>query len=83
MARTTNRLAALGVASLMLLVPTGCQKFKNCTELNRSYPHGVGRPGAVDSTKSRKVTNFHVDQTLYDFNASHDRDKDGIACEKA
>lgn len=69
----------LGAATLGL---TSCE-FKNCTELNKSYPHGVGMPGAVDKTSGTpRVTNFHRDTNLYQLNARHDRDKDGIACEK-
>lgn len=58
--------------------------FANCTALNRVYPHGVGRPGAVDRTTGKKpVTNFTVDANVYAANTGRDRDDDGIACEKA
>ncbi len=60
---------------------TSCE-YKNCGELNKSYPHGVGRPGAVDRTSGTRVTNYHRDANLYELNARLDRDKDGIACEK-
>lgn len=57
--------------------------FQNCTEMRKTYPHGVGRPGAVDRTSSsgKPVTNFFVDADLYNANKKSDRDKDGIACE--
>ncbi|MFF2030345.1 excalibur calcium-binding domain-containing protein [Arthrobacter sp. NPDC058192] len=67
------------------------KSYKNCTELNKVYPHGVGRKGAWDKTSGKRVTNFRVDSTLYSYNdgaARHrgeydlDRDNDGIACEK-
>ncbi|WP_067500607.1 excalibur calcium-binding domain-containing protein [Actinoplanes sp. TFC3] len=61
------------------------KKFKNCTELNKKYKHGVGRKGAKDkvSGSSKPVTTFKVDTALYNANKSKlDRDKDGIACEK-
>jgi uncharacterized membrane protein len=67
------------------------KSYKNCTELNKVYPHGVGRKGARDKTSGKPVTNFRVDNTLYSYNdggARHyreydlDRDNDGIACEK-
>jgi uncharacterized membrane protein len=67
------------------------KSYKNCTELNKAYPHGVGRAGARDKTTGKPVTNFRVDSTLYSYNdgvARHrgeydlDRDNDGIACEK-
>lgn len=60
---------------------TSCD-YKNCTELNKSYPNGVGLPGAVDSTSGKRVTTFTRDTALYNANARHDRDNDGIACEK-
>lgn len=58
--------------------------YKNCTELNKKYPHGVGKKGARDKTSasSKRVTNFKVDTALYNANKKSDRDKDGIACEK-
>lgn len=56
--------------------------FKNCTELNKKYKHGVGKPGAKDKTSGTPVTNFKKDKALYSANKKSDRDKDGIACEK-
>ena len=58
--------------------------FANCTALNRTYPHGVGRKGATDhvSGASKRVTNFAVNTAVYNANKKSDRDKDGIACEK-
>jgi hypothetical protein len=57
--------------------------FSNCTALNRVYPHGVGRYGARDHTRSGDpVTNFRRSNLLYRRNSELDRDKDGIACEK-
>jgi hypothetical protein len=64
-------------------VPVSAAKtYANCTELHQDYPHGVGRPGAVDHTSGPPVTTFTVDAALYDANQGSDRDKDGIACEK-
>lgn len=59
-------------------------KFKNCTALNKKYPHGVGKPGAVDKVRgsTAPVTTFTVSASLYKANKKSDRDKDGIACEK-
>lgn len=76
----------LGLAAALLATTTlgltSCE-FKNCAEMNKSYPHGVGKPGAVDRTSgTRRVTTFHRDAQLYELNKSLDRDKDGIACEK-
>jgi hypothetical protein len=62
--------------------------FKNCTNLNRTYPHGVGRVGARDRTSSGDdpVTTFKRSTALYNkamsYNRGLDRDKDGVACEK-
>ena len=58
--------------------------YKNCTALNKDYPHGVGRKNAVDkvSGSSRPVTNFKKSNSLYAANKKSDRDGDKIACEK-
>jgi hypothetical protein len=58
--------------------------YKNCTELNKVYKHGVGRPGAKDkvSGRTKRVTSFTVSAATYKLNTKSDRDKDGIACEK-
>jgi excalibur calcium-binding domain-containing protein len=61
--------------------------YRNCTNLNKRYPHGVGRPTARDKTSGTPVTNFRRSTRIYNTAMSHnrglDRDKDGIACEKA
>jgi hypothetical protein len=49
--------------------------------LRTQYPHGVGRPGAVDHTSGKPVTTFVVDEALYEANSHLDADGDGIACE--
>lgn len=89
----------LAAASLAVLVGTAAPvtivassghaeaKFKhydNCTKLNKDYPHGVGKAGAVDhvSGHTKKVKNFFVSDGLYKANSGSDRDKDGIACEQ-
>jgi hypothetical protein len=57
------------------------KKFKNCTELNKVYPGGVAKPGAINkggATKKQPI----IDAALYKANIKSDRDKDGIACEK-
>jgi hypothetical protein len=60
--------------------------YKNCTNLNKKYPHGVGRRLARDRTSGDPVTNFKRSTVLYNtamrYNRGLDRDKDGIACEK-
>jgi Excalibur calcium-binding domain len=61
--------------------------YKNCTNLNKKYPHGVGRLGARDKTSGAPVTTFKRSTLIYrramSYNRGLDRDKDGIACEKA
>ncbi len=70
---------------LVIAFPTqsfgSAKKFKNCTELNKVYPGGVAKPGAVNkggATKNQPTVNA----ALYKANVKSDRDKDGIACEK-
>jgi hypothetical protein len=62
----------------------GARVFRNCDELNGVYPHGVGRPGAVDHVSGGKpgVTTFTRDAAVYEANPGRDGDHDGIACEK-
>jgi Excalibur calcium-binding domain len=59
---------------------------RNCTVVNKRFPHGVGRVGARDRTSGVPVTNFRRSNLLYRrammFNRGLDRDRDGIACEK-
>jgi hypothetical protein len=61
--------------------------WKNCTQVNKKYPHGVGKVGARDKTSGAPVTSFKRSNVLYRtalrYNRGLDRDKDGIACEKA
>ena len=65
---------------------TAARTFENCKHLNSVYPHGVGRPGAVDrkraGSSSYRVRNFKVSAALYQANEKSDGDGDGIACEK-
>ncbi|MGO2658206.1 excalibur calcium-binding domain-containing protein [Mycetocola reblochoni] len=58
--------------------------YKNCTALQKKHPHGVGLTKAKDRVrgKTKPVTNFTRNDALYKANAKHDRDKDGVACEK-
>lgn len=63
---------------------------KNCTVLNKKYPHGVGKAKARDKvqgkTRKRPVTSFKRSDSLYNqamkYNKRLDADKDGIACER-
>jgi hypothetical protein len=61
--------------------------WRNCAHVNQRWPHGIGRVGAHDITSGTPVTNFKRSNLLYRramrYNRGLDRDKDGIACEKA
>jgi Excalibur calcium-binding domain/Protein of unknown function (DUF4236) len=61
-------------------------QWKNCSQVNRSYPHGIGRISARDRTSGTPVTAFvHSDRlykTAFSYNRGLDRDGDGIACEQ-
>jgi hypothetical protein len=85
------------VMALLLTAPAGVASagastrapapYTNCTKFNKKYPHGVGRVGARDKTKSGDpVTNFKRSNKIYRLamskNDDLDRDKDGVACEK-
>jgi Excalibur calcium-binding domain len=62
-------------------------RWKNCTIVNKRYPHGIGKVGARDRTSGTPpVTTFRRSNLLYRtakrYNKTLDRDKDGIACEQ-
>ena len=62
--------------------------YRNCTNYNAKYPHGVGRATARDKTKSGDpVRTFKRSTRLFNlamsYNKGLDRDKDFVACEKA
>ena len=71
------------VAAATAVVPP---RWKNCTIVNKRFPHGVGKLRAHDRTTGTPVTNFRRSTLLYNramsYNRSLDRDRDGIACEK-
>lgn len=72
--------------------PARPRAYRNCAAMNGGiYPHGVGRPGALDRTSGTPVTTFFRSRTGYRMNDSRvpsrrqydlDRDNDGIACER-
>lgn len=91
-----RRLLAITVTLGLLVLPSQLANahitaaplvYKNCTNLNKRYPHGVGLNGARDHTSDVPVTNFRRSIKIYkqamSFNRGLDRDKDGIACEAA
>jgi len=79
-ARGTGAIA--GATALASPVKIDAEVYANCAALNAVYPHGVGRPGAVDHTSGRPVTGFAPLSAIYAANPDLDRDKDGIACER-
>ena len=72
------------LAVTLIIVPinqASAKVFKNCTELNKTYPGGVALPGAVNQGGMTKLTPTY-NKKIYVANKKSDRDKDGIACEK-
>jgi Excalibur calcium-binding domain len=89
--RTLRCAAAALVAGGLLMVATPADAkpswTKNCTALNKKYPHGVGKASAHDHVSSgTPVTSFkHSDKRYKEamrYNKGLDRDHDKIACEK-
>jgi|1185.fasta_scaffold365138_2 hypothetical protein len=91
--RTTASTLAVAALTLTSLLGTAVSaeaavpaKYKNCTNLHKTFPHGVGRSKATDHTSGRRVTTFKHSTAEYNkaFKANRglDRDRDGIACEK-
>ena len=91
-----NRVMFVAAAAMLLASPASAAisaasaappLYKNCTNVNKRYPHGLGRVGARDHTSGTPITNFKRSTKLYrlamSYNRGLDRDKDGIACEKA
>lgn len=92
MPRTTTMSAVVAAATFALVAATAAPasavpaQWKNCTVVNKRYPHGVGKAKARDRTSGRPVTTFRKSDSLYAqamrANKGLDRDRDGIACEK-
>jgi hypothetical protein len=82
-----KRLAISSVLTITLFILTispvnaAAKVFKNCTELNKVYPGGVAKPGAVNKGGATKKEPT-IDAALYKANKKSDRDGDGLACEK-
>lgn len=82
-----NKVSAIFVLFSFLLIAIAEVKiYPNCKALNEVYPHGVGKPGAIDKVANERddpVSSFTVNLEVYDANKDRlDRDNDGIACEK-
>ena len=89
--RTLSGLAVAACLGTLLVAPAtaaaAAVSYANCTAVQKTYPHGVGRANARDRVTSGKpVTTWKKDTAAYDrairANAGLDRDKDAVACEK-
>jgi hypothetical protein len=58
------------------------RKFSNCTELNKVYPGGVAKNKKVKNKGGATKNMPAIKPSIYKKNASKDRDRDGIACER-
>ena len=84
--------AALALAVAVVVVPapaaSAAVSHANCTALQQTCPHGIGRANARDVVRgsTRTVTTFRRDTPGYEravrANRDLDRDRDGVACEK-
>ena len=78
---------ALAAPALGAAAPSAMPRlYKNCTNLNAKYPHGLGTLKARDDTSGEPVTTFKHSTRLYNiamsYNKRLDGDKDKVACEK-
>ncbi|MGI3786161.1 MAG: excalibur calcium-binding domain-containing protein [Janthinobacterium lividum] len=64
-----------------VLVRPKPKTYESCAALTKVYRHGVGRSGATEVGLG--VTNWTRITPTYKKNKKFDRDKDGVACEKA
>jgi hypothetical protein len=81
--------AAVATGTLALAGPASAHTtglHDNCTNLNKTWPHGVGLAKAKDRTSGTPVTTFYRNTKAYraaeGHNGTLDADNDGIACEK-
>ena len=87
----TAIVSVLIASGLLLTTSPGAQAaslhkiphYASCAKMHTKYPHGIGKPGAVDKTRSglHPVTAFFVSAQGYATNKGLDRDRDGVACE--
>lgn len=87
MKRTMSLVLTLGlVVGLNVTVPSQAEaapkKFKNCTELNKTYKGGVAKSATTKNKGGATRYKPYANAALYTANSKMDRDKDGIACEK-
>lgn len=58
------------------------KKYSNCSALNKDYPGGVSKDAKVKNKGGKTKYKPVVSAQVYKLNATKDRDKDGIACER-
>lgn len=71
-----------GTANSPAQTDAATKTYKNCTELNKDYKGGVAKDSKVRNKGGKTKYALTVSAELYKTNASKDRDKDGIACER-
>ncbi|MFC5604301.1 excalibur calcium-binding domain-containing protein [Sporosarcina koreensis] len=87
MKRILTGLIAMSLAFLIASMPihsanAAPAKFKNCTELNKTYPGGVAKNAKVKNVGGKTKYKPFVSAEIYNVHKGMDRDKDGIACER-
>ncbi|TCI26211.1 excalibur calcium-binding domain-containing protein [Exiguobacterium sp. SH5S4] len=82
--RATLACLALFTLSLAPANPAdaAAKKFKNCTELNKTYKGGVAKNKTIKNKGGKTQYKPLVNAALYQANIGKDRDRDGIACER-
>ncbi|TCI45745.1 excalibur calcium-binding domain-containing protein [Exiguobacterium sp. SH3S2] len=82
--RATVACLALFTLSLAPANPAdaAAKKFKNCTELNKTYKGGVAKNKTIKNKGGKTKYKPYANSSLYKANESKDRDNDGIACER-
>ncbi|MDN4609234.1 excalibur calcium-binding domain-containing protein [Sporosarcina highlanderae] len=87
MRKIFSGLIATSLAFLLFAMPINSAnaapaKFKNCTELNKTYPGGVAKDAKVRNVGGKTKYKPFVSAEIYKLHTKMDRDKDGIACER-
>ncbi|WP_262174102.1 excalibur calcium-binding domain-containing protein [Saccharococcus sp. Marseille-Q5394] len=87
MKKILTGITVISLAFLLFITPIDSAnaapaKFKNCTELNKTYPGGVAKDAKVRNVGGKTKFKPFVSAEIYKAHTKMDRDKDGIACEK-
>jgi|tagenome__1003787_1003787.scaffolds.fasta_scaffold20672862_1 hypothetical protein len=74
-------LAALAAtAAIAAPADASVRHFRNCTAMHTVYPHGIATSRAAAKAHGWQAK---VSASLYKANKQMDRDRDGVACERA